>query len=190
MMLMRRTEKNSQFGPSARARSSRSTRLSFPSNPCPPGPAGPPPPCALAGHSWHWSRAQHRRQHRCDGRGGRRRLQPPLAARPGGSGQSGRPVWMHVQHTAVRQVRGIGGAGLPGDGEGRARAPKFRAGARSRPPRIFSFFFYPLHLAAPPPGGATPIPAAAGRIEIITGPMFAGKSTELLRRVAAHEVRK
>jgi hypothetical protein len=29
-----------------------------------------------------------------------------------------------------------------------------------------------------------------GRIEIITGPMFSGKSTELLRRAAEHEVKK
>lgn len=31
--------------------------------------------------------------------------------------------------------------------------------------------------------------APVGRIEIITGPMFSGKSTELLRRAAEHEVK-
>ena len=72
-----------------------------------------------------------------------------------------------------------------------------RAGARAPTlaPSCRSFFFIsfsnlalPLSTAAPPIPGATPIPT--GRIELITGPMFAGKSTELLRRVAAHEVRR
>lgn len=32
------------------------------------------------------------------------------------------------------------------------------------------------------------LPKAKGRIELILGPMFAGKSTELLRRVRRHEI--
>ena len=39
-----------------------------------------------------------------------------------------------------------------------------------------------------PTSPSTDPPARVGRIEIITGPMFAGKSTELLRRVAEHRV--
>lgn len=33
------------------------------------------------------------------------------------------------------------------------------------------------------------LPATVGRIDLILGPMFAGKTSELLRRIHAHEVR-
>jgi len=36
---------------------------------------------------------------------------------------------------------------------------------------------------------SAPAPAAAGRIDVILGPMFAGKTSELLRRIHAHEAR-
>ena len=33
------------------------------------------------------------------------------------------------------------------------------------------------------------LPATTGRIDLILGPMFAGKTSELLRRIQVHEVR-
>ena len=37
--------------------------------------------------------------------------------------------------------------------------------------------------------GSFELPATTGRIDLILGPMFAGKTSELLRRIQVHEVR-